>query len=597
MPNSAFKRTGCARRSTMRWPSKSPAVGRGLLINQEIALKLERLHVMNFRTLEDVEVTFRGYYTAISGQNNAGKTSLLRAIRHTFRDNFGDIFFYRRDDGITYRDNKTQWDKNSNDIIFDYEIGVSPVEDSGLFKFIEKFNEGSLPKTVAKLRVKVTYKAGDESVCQIWVNDKEFTNYDSKEVLQKLKSSSLAFMHDSAQSFAPIFDPGGRYLHELTFADDELKQVTDALAKVKAKVKKAAQAHKAELSELLGHLEEKYEVEFSLPEGMFSGSIPFEVNLKNKNVDIPLSDWGSGTRNRTQILMSILHASRIKKKTDENKITPIILIEEPESFLHPSAQAEFGRVLIDLANELQIQTIVTTHSPYMLCQTNVKSNILLSRKVSYGKTKETEVVSVDENTWMEPFGDILGLNNSEFTAWKDVIFSSKHCVLLVEGTLDKQYYEHIDALGLMGLTFPPEVEIVPYEGKDALKNPILLKFIVEKFNKVLVTFDLDAKPELERVMQQARLQEGSGYIAVGSSKPGKQCIEGLVPDRILAKVHGANTSLVMALTSADTKERKGAKSSLKHKVLAEFKADSAVSADELKGFLPVFKALTRLSSQ
>src|SRR5690606_2626070 len=112
------------------------------------------------------------------------------------------------------------------------------------------------------------------------------------------------------------------------------------------------------------------------------------------------------------------------------------------------AQAEFGRVLIDLANELKIQTIVATHSPYMLCQQNVQSNVLLGRKVSYGKSKATEVIEVKDENWMEPFGNILGLNNAEFAAWKDVLFSGKQCVLLVEGDIDKQYFEHIHNLAL-----------------------------------------------------------------------------------------------------------------------------------------------------
>ena len=56
--------------------------------------------------------------------------------------------------------------------------------------------------------------------------------------------------------------------------------------------------------------------------------------------------------------MSILSASRIRQQAgDENRITPIIIIEEPESFLHPSAQAEFGRIIRGLARELEIQII------------------------------------------------------------------------------------------------------------------------------------------------------------------------------------------------------------------------------------------------
>lgn len=348
-------------------------------------MKLDSISVSNFRTLECVEVRFDGYYTAISGQNNAGKTSLIRAIRNTFKDNTRDMYFYRRRDEIKYRDDKTQWIKGDLDIKFVYIVSVLCSDDPGLFKFIEKFNEEKISGDVAQLRVQVSLKANDDSECIAWVNNKELTSYASKEVLQKLKSSNLAFMHDSASRYAPIYGPGGRHLHELMFAADELKQISAEFEKVQAKIKKISKAHKTELSELLGHLEEKYEVDFAIPEGMFSGSIPFEVNLRDKNVDIPLNDWGSGTKNRTQIMMAILQVNRIRSKSDESKITPFIIIEEPESFLHPSAQAEFGRVVIDLANELKIQTIVTTHSPYMLCQNNIASNILLTRKIVYGK--------------------------------------------------------------------------------------------------------------------------------------------------------------------------------------------------------------------
>jgi len=40
-------------------------------------MRLSRVLVKNYRTLEDISVTFNGYYTAISGKNNAGKTSLI----------------------------------------------------------------------------------------------------------------------------------------------------------------------------------------------------------------------------------------------------------------------------------------------------------------------------------------------------------------------------------------------------------------------------------------------------------------------------------------------------------------------------------------
>jgi predicted ATPase len=67
--------------------------------------------------------------------------------------------------------------------------------------------------------------------------------------------------------------------------------------------------------------------------------------------------------------MAILQANRIKTTAPpDDKITPLVVIEEPESFLHPSAQSEFGRILGALSAEFGIQIIATTHSPYMLNQ-------------------------------------------------------------------------------------------------------------------------------------------------------------------------------------------------------------------------------------
>lgn len=555
-------------------------------------MKVERVGVQNYRTLEDIAIEFSGYYTAISGKNNAGKTTLIKVLRETFKDHLRERFYFGRDEERSYREDKTQWVPGSPDIVFDYVVSIDKESDPGLFQFIEKFLEQSIPLSTILLRLRLSQNSKDEVACVCEVNDAPVSDFTSKEILQKLTSSNLAFVHDSAARDQAVYFGRGRFLHELIFSPGERKQVLEEQKRLQNKVKNISRAHKSELSELLGHLEDKYEVEFTIPDGMFTGTLPFAINLKDRNVDVPLDEWGSGTKNRTHIMMSILQAHRIRSKDDQNRITPFVMIEEPESFLHPSAQAEFGRVLRTLANDLKIQTIVTTHSPYMLCQENVTANVLLVRRQLRGKLKATERVALQEETWMEPFSEILGLDNSEFTAWKDILSTDKSCVLLVEGDLDKKYLEHIHSLEHPSLQLPAGIDIVTYEGKDALKNTILLKFIVEKFKRVFVTFDLDAKPELEKTMQQIGLKEGEDYLPIGANKPGKQCIEGLVPDRILSAVYGQNTDLVMQLTAQDSKERKSAKSSLKQKILAAFQAEKNISLDELKGFVPLFKGLS-----
>ena len=47
-------------------------------------MKIDNVSVQNYRTLEDITIDFSGYYTAISGRNNAGKTTLIKVLRETF---------------------------------------------------------------------------------------------------------------------------------------------------------------------------------------------------------------------------------------------------------------------------------------------------------------------------------------------------------------------------------------------------------------------------------------------------------------------------------------------------------------------------------
>lgn len=558
-------------------------------------MKLESVRIKNFKTLEDISIEFEGYYTAISGKNNAGKTNLIGVLRQIFKDQLRDRYFYTRDEEIRYQEAKTQWVQGSPNIEFHYVVVIEKETDPGLHEFIERITESK--KSTASIRLELTLliDSKDEVTRSCKVNSNAVSDYPATEIFQKLGSSNLAFVHDSAARDGASLFGRTRYMHEIIFTQTEKKQLLDEQKKLQNKVKNISKAHKSELSDLLGHLEDKYEVEFTVPD-IYTGTLPFSINLKDKNVDVPLDDWGSGTKNRTHILMSILQAKRIQTREDPNRITPFVMIEEPESFLHPSGQAEFGRVLRKLAKDLEIQIIVTTHSPYMLSQDDVKCNVLLDRKTVRGKLKQTEKVEIEESNWMKPFSLILGLDNSEFACWKGVLSSNKKAVLLVEGEIDKSYIEHINSLKLAKLSLPDNVEVVAYGGKDALRNAILLKFIIQKFEKVLVTFDLDAKAELERVMRQISLVEGKNYLPIGIGKPGQECIEGLVHDAVRSTVFAAHPDLVMQLTAQDSSQRKSAKSAIKQKILDEFKATPTITQDDLKNFQPLFKVIcTELS--
>src|SRR5262249_24087049 len=139
-------------------------------------------------------------------------------------------------------------------------------------------------------------------------------------------------------------------------------------------------------------------------------------------------------------------------------------------------------------------------------------------------------------------------------------------------------------------------EIVAYGGKDTLKNVTLLKFILSKYNRFFLTFDLDAERDVRRPIEILGLEKSKHYLPVGIEAAGRKDIEGLVPEEIRKAVHNANFDLAQAAMSADTQERNEAKSKLKRLLLEYFKANAVPGDAHFNGFyelvLPIRRALS-----
>ena len=368
--------------------------------------------------------------------------------------------------------------------------------------------------------------------------------------------------------------------YDFVMSVDEKKTIDMASKQIETKLRRLAKQRMEGLSLMLGRLADKYDVELSPPEGFSTRRMPLGINLRDRNVKVPINDWGSGTQNRTYILMSILQANRIKTTgSPDEKITPLVVIEEPEAFLHPSAQAEFGRLLRHLAAELGLQIIVTTHSPYMLNQEEPAANLLLSRQIRRGTAFETVQVETSSENWMAPFAEHLGIGTDEFSALRPIFASGQSKVLLVEGTIDQEYFQWMQAHTAGCERLAADIEVVPYGGKDTLKNTLLLQFVLRKFDRVYITYDLDADTEVRAALKRTGLKEDEHFIPLGLPQAGKDCIEGLLPHRVISAVHGRETDLVMRLTS---NERRRAKELLKKKYLEEFQCNSDYSDEDLK---------------
>jgi len=561
-------------------------------------MRLSSLKIRNYRTLESIDLALPSPYAAICGPNDSGKTNVIRAIRALVRGESPGPFAFPDEEEFSLKDDYPKWKETEpaqREISFEVAIELDKTRDTGFYQFVAKQLSIQNPDNPLRLSIAVSFRAErPDPTVVVTTAGSAYSELNAQEVLKKLQSSRSILFHNSTETERRYVYPGGSvagHIREITGQHESLvasmkKTVNRGLAKI-------SKSQQAEFEGLLGRFQTKYKVGLSMPAFDF-GYFPFSITLGDRKYEVPLDDWGSGTRNRTLVLLALFRARQIgDSEPSAAKITPVIVVEEPESFLHPSAQAEFGRVLQDLAEEFRVQVVVTTHSPYLLNLKDPASNILLRRRSAYRQLRETERVDTSDENWMAPFGQALGLDAEEFKPWKAMLLAGSDAILLVEGQTDKEYFEMLrdDAHGNNRLLVPGE--IVSYEGTGALCNTVLLRFIGNRYRRFFVTFDLDAAERIERTLKSLQLEKGKHYLAIGLSAPGKRNIEGLLPESVTTSVYGANPDLVQAATAGTKEEQESAKNRLKKLLLDEFKKQATPGAEFFGGFYALSKAINK----
>lgn len=296
--------------------------------------------------------------------------------------------------------------------------------------------------------------------------------------------------------------------------------------------------------------------------------MPFEITLsERKGEEIRLDNWGSGTQNRTLIFSSLLRASQVVLDVNNSsRVKPIVIVEEPEAFLHPSAQCNFGRVLEDVSNEMKIQLLASSHSPFLLSHNKIGSNFLLERCTKRGKQFETKLVDTTGEGWLRPYSEALGMSKEEIGPWNDIIQSSAGKILVVEGDIDVEY---ISLYYGMEPKIDRGIAIKAIGGKDKLDDKSMIKFISNFANRVVFLVDMDASKQVSN-FEAVGLGRGTDYLVAGREGGGLRRLEGLLPDELRNKVHVDNVGLVDMLQSDQQSEKKSAQGQLKKKYFEEF---------------------------
>ena len=125
--------------------------------------------------------------------------------------------------------------------------------------------------------------------------------------------------------------------------------------------------------------------------------------FRSQNVPRPISRMGKGMR--SIYLFSLLEAyTQIKEN-----LSSIIMIEDPEIFLHPSLQKVCGRILYRLAAKNQV--VFTTHSPNLLPNFNSRQirQVVLSQDGSSDIRERTDISAILDDLGYTA-GDLMNVN-------------------------------------------------------------------------------------------------------------------------------------------------------------------------------------------
>lgn len=141
----------------------------------------------------------------------------------------------------------------------------------------------------------------------------------------------------------------------------------------------------------------------------------------------PLAKQGMGTRSLASVLLFRAYMSWKMSQRKLDVLHPFLAIEEPETHLYPHAQ----RALYGQIESIPGQRIVSTHSPYICAQADIRTFVHFAKNGN-----ETRVSRFDGNGAELDEEDMRRINREVMNTRGDLLFS--RFIVLFEGETEEQ---------------------------------------------------------------------------------------------------------------------------------------------------------------
>jgi putative ATP-dependent endonuclease of OLD family len=383
------------------------------------------LTISNFRCFGEGENSFtlglKPGLTAIVGENDAGKTAVIDALR--FALGTTDQEWYRLEDEDFHR----EAGKTSPQITIQCEFALEPTDTGAFVEYLTYSKDG---KTAPSLYVNWIAKDTGErrrgrpsrhvEVCS---GEKGDGPSFAPEVRELLWATYLKPLRDADQalsagrgsrlsqvlSITPQITNTGIDYNSNTAIEPEMLSVR-GIGDYANDLLEKQEGVKAARNEVDKHLKG-----FNLKGDQFQSRIRVGANSNQdvrlrqllEKLDLSLTDEGkSGLGSKNTLYM----ACELILLSQESEACKLLLIEEPEAHLHPQKQLRVMKALQSLATEDRIQIIVTTHSPNLASVIELDNLVLLWKSRAFALNKESTKLSASDYSFLQRFLDVTKAN-------------------------------------------------------------------------------------------------------------------------------------------------------------------------------------------
>lgn len=403
---------------------------------------LEKFIINNFRGIENISLLFNKGLNVLIGENNAGKTAIIDALRVclSYGNQRREIYISKSD----FHLNKTAISDKENDIEFHLYFHIEIPEEAGWFNDLLSVRENGTQDL--QLHFRYYLDESDRVKFKVWGGTNEGQPI-APEVLFLIYHVHLDALRDAEQYLRPV---RGNRLGQL-YANIQIDPKHDVDQDKKKELAKKVNSAVNSDTDWVRHLAKgKEKINEHLKETSFSDKqqqvdisfLPYDFNklVDNLKIQMPIYSnallegdqskqkyfelYQNGLGYNNLIYTATVLGDLKQRKELQKETYAALLIEEPEAHLHPQLQNLFFNYLNKLDIELGFQIFISSHSPTITAKANLKSVIVLQNQLhkihalSLTKSGLTE----DNHIYLHKFLDVT----------KSQLFFSNG-VILVEG--------------------------------------------------------------------------------------------------------------------------------------------------------------------